>query len=390
MNIEDRKQTLLGLFQAGVDAVGGFNATSRALEDEQFSMPVHLVAVGKAADAMARGALSELGDSVVSGLVVTKHHHLSDELRSDSRLNCIESSHPLPDEHSLAAGAALADYVSAVPAEHQMVFLVSGGASALVEHLQPGLTLDDLQAATQKLIAGGAAIGEINQHRRTLSQIKGGKLASAVKCQVLQLLISDVPGDVLGDIGSGLLIPDAATGMPDSLPVWQHIQTRLVASSAIAQSAVMHAAIEKGLTVQQSTGSLDGDINDVRERVAGVLKAASSGIYIWGGEPTVVLPDAPGRGGRNQHLALALADVACKHGALSILVCGTDGTDGPTHDAGGLVDESTCEFAASQSLAIDRYLINADAGSALQKLDQLVTTGPTGTNVMDLCIAVVS
>jgi len=177
MNIEDRKQTLLGLFQAGVDAVGGFNATSRALEDEQFSMPVHLVAVGKAADAMARGALSELGDSVVSGLVVTKHHHLSDELRSDSRLNCIESSHPLPDEHSLAAGAALADYVSAVPAEHQMVFLVSGGASALVEHLQPGLTLDDLQAATQKLIAGGAAIGEINQHRRTLSQIKGGKLA---------------------------------------------------------------------------------------------------------------------------------------------------------------------------------------------------------------------
>ena len=389
MNRQQRKEALLALFQAGVDAVGGYQATRRALSTEDFASPVHLVALGKAADAMARGALSVLGDRLVSGLVVTKHDHLSDQVRTDSRLECIEAGHPVPDEHSLRGGARLYNFVRALPEDAQLVFLVSGGTSALVEHLDNELTLDDLKAATDRMLASGAAIGEMNRQRRQLSLIKGGKLAKVVRCKVLQLLISDVPGDVPGDIGSGLLIPDTATGMHEQLPVWQRIQTRIIASSSIAQAAVVVAAAEQGLVVQQPSGNLDGDMAEVHARVKSSLLTAKPGLYVWGGEPTVVLPQSPGRGGRNQHLALLLADAAATHGNVSVLVCGTDGTDGPTNDAGGLVDETSLHRAKEHSLNIDQYLQRADAGTALAQLDLLVTTGPTGTNVMDLCIAVV-
>ena len=389
MNRQQRKEALLAMFQAGVDAVGGYQATSRSLLIEDFTKPVHLVALGKAADAMARGALSVLGDTLVSGLVVTKHDHLSDQLRNDLRLECIEAGHPVPDEHSLHGGARLYDFVRSLPEDHQLIFLVSGGTSALVEHLDNNLMLDDLKAATDKMLASGAAIGEMNRQRRQLSLIKGGKLAKVVRCKVLQLLISDVPGDVPGDIGSGLLIPDAVTGMHEKLPVWQQIQTRIIASSSIAQAAVVSAVAEQGLDVQQHSGNLDGDMNDVHARVKNTLLSAKSGVYIWGGEPTVVLPQSPGRGGRNQHLALSLIDAAATHGSVSILVCGTDGTDGPTEDAGGLVDEASLKEAQAHSLDVDQYLQRADAGTALAQLDLLVTTGPTGTNVMDLCIAIV-
>ena len=389
MNRQQRKKALLALFQAGVDAVGGYQATRRALSAEDFASPVHLVALGKAADAMALGALAVLGDKLVSGLVVTKHDHLSDQLRNDSRLECIEAGHPVPDDHSLRGGARLYDFVRALPKEAQLIFLVSGGTSALVEHLDNELKLDDLKAATDRMLASGAAIGEMNRQRRQLSLIKGGKLAKVVACRVLQLLISDVPGDVPGDIGSGLLIPDDATGMHKQLPVWQQIQTRIIASSSIAQAAVVVAATKQGLVIQQPSGSLDGDVIDVHARIKSTLLTAKSGVYVWGGEPTIVLPQTPGRGGRNQHLALLLANEAATRGDVSVLVCGTDGTDGPTNDAGGLVDEVSLHSAQAHSLDIDQYLQRADAGTALAQLDLLVTTGPTGTNVMDLCIVVV-
>lgn len=389
MDKSQREQSLLQLFDAGVEAVGGYQATSRALQNVQFTSPVHLVAVGKAADAMAQGALLELGDVLVSGLVITKHDHLSKALQDENRLECIESGHPVPDEFSLQAGQRMYEFVGSVPSDHQLVFLVSGGASALVEHLDNGLSLTELSSLTDKLLASGAAIGEMNQQRRKVSLIKGGKLSNVVKCDVLQLLISDVPGDVPGDIGSGLLSPDEATGMGSHLPIWQKITTHIIASSAIAQSAVVSAALEQALPVMQSEGSLNGDIQQVSSMVAARLFQAGKGVYVWGGEPTVVLPDTPGRGGRNQHLALSLAKLAAEHGNVSILVCGTDGTDGPTTDAGGLVDESTVQMADNLNLDIDQFLSNADSGTALAELGQLVTTGPTGTNVMDLCIAIV-
>jgi glycerate 2-kinase len=153
---------------------------------------------------------------------------------------------------------------------------------------------------------------------------------------------------------------------------------------------VSAAAMQQGLVVQQSSGNLHGNMPDVIKRVQGVLGAADAakGIYIWGGEPTIVLPSEPGRGGRNQHLALALAQSMALHKNASLLVCGTDGTDGPTDDAGGLVSETTIAAATQAKLDIGIYLENADAGNCLATLDCLVTTGPTGTNVMDLAIAI--
>ncbi len=378
------------LFQAGVDAVGGFQATTRALHGYELGNSVYLVAVGKASDSMALGALEVLGDKLVSGLVVTKHDHLSEEIKGHSKLSCLESGHPVPDEPSLLAGQKLVEFVSAIPEEAELIFLVSGGTSALVEHLNEGLTLDDLKWETDKLLSSGADIGTMNKHRRTLSKIKGGKLSSYINCKVHQFLISDVPGDELADIGSGLLIPDEATGMPPTLPVWSRITTRIIASSDIAQAAVEKAAKSKGLLVIQEKGDLHGEMPLVVDRLSRTIldENAQAGVYIWGGEPTVVLPEQPGRGGRNQHLALALSKSIAAHGRGAVLVCGTDGTDGPTKDAGGLVTESTVSIAASKNLDIDDYLERADAGSCLEQLDALVTTGPTGTNVMDLAIVI--
>ncbi len=387
----ERATLLRELFQAGVDAVGGFEATARALQDIELGANVHLVALGKASDSMARGALHILGDKIVSGLVVTKHGHLSDELKSYDLFDCYESGHPVPDEASLIAGDKLVEYVRRIPSSDTLLFMVSGGTSALVEHLNAGLTLDDLKRETGKLLASGAAIGEMNKHRRTLSRIKGGKLASTIQCQVVQLLISDVPGDRLADIGSGLLVPDALTGMPPELPVWQRVSTRIIASSAIAQAAVKTAALHRGLFVVQGSGDLDGDMPEVLDRISNVIGSVQSqpGVYIWGGEPTVVLPENPGRGGRNQHLALALCESVAARGNASILVCGTDGTDGPTNDAGGLVSDATLASALENNLQINDYLARADAGNCLDALNALVTTGPTGTNVMDLAIAII-
>ena len=390
LNVHDRATQLQVLFQAGVNAVSGYEATCKFLKGVELPDQVCVVALGKAADSMAQGAVSVLGEKIVSGLVVTKHAHLSEALRNDTRFTCLESGHPVPDQASLLAGSTLKKYVQAVSSDQLLIFLVSGGTSALVEELNEELSLIDLKHETDKLLASGAPIGEMNVHRRTLSQIKGGKLAKHVQCSVLQLLISDVPGDKPADIGSGLLVPDATTGMHEALPVWSRIDTHIIASSAIAQAAVASMAFQKGLAVQQPSGSLHGNMPDVIERISGVLCAenAAKGVYIWGGEPTIMLPAKPGRGGRNQHLALALAPIISMQKNTSILVCGTDGTDGPTEDAGALVSETTHESACHSHLDIEAYLKDADAGSCLDLLGALITTGPTGTNVMDLAIAI--
>lgn len=390
MSCDNREDLLHHLYYAGVNAVSGFEATRSFLKTAQLPDKVHLVALGKAADSMARGALSVIDHRLVSGLVVTKHHHLSAELDADDRLVCIESGHPVPDESSLLAGCELVKFVRSLPAEHLLIFLVSGGTSALVEKLNEGLGLVELKNETDKLLASGTPIDQMNKHRRTLSEIKGGRLAKHVRCAVLQLLISDVPGDKPADIGSGLLVPDQSTGMSADLPVWSRVNTHIIASSAIAQAAVAAAARQKGLVVQQCSGSLYGDIPEVINRLAGTLGAtdAAKGVYIWGGEPTIVLPSKPGRGGRNQHLALALAKTMASHRCASLLVAGTDGTDGPTGDAGGLVSQQTVATAMQMHVQIDAYLQRADAGTCLEALGCLVTTGPTNTNVMDLAIAI--
>ena len=205
--------TLLALHAAGVEAVGGRQTVRRALADIDCGPAVRVAALGKAASAMALGARESLGDTLRSGLVLTKYAHLEPDLVADARFVCRESAHPVPDEASLEAGEALVDFVRAVADDEHLLVLVSGGASALVEQLVDGMTLEDLRQRTDALLADGAAIGEINRVRRSVSAIKGGgMLAHLGECRVTQLLISDVPGDRPGDIGSGPFVADAADG----------------------------------------------------------------------------------------------------------------------------------------------------------------------------------
>lgn len=421
VNPRDDRDLLVSLFNTGVDAVGGTQAVTVALSEKPLAShgALYAVAVGKAADAMLQGLLAHQSAALVSALVITKYGHVSETVQADDRVQVIESAHPVPDSNSLRAGDRLIEYLEQVPSDATLVFMVSGGASSLVEKLPGTMNLADLRRMTDQLLADGLDIGQMNRVRKAMSLIKGGRLARWCSgCEVVQFLISDVPSDEPGTIGSGLLVPpDDAELTVDLLPsaylpswanqwhsldnvpppadasVWSTITTSIVASNAHALDAIAAAVRSLNIPLRQANGHLTGDANDMARAIAAVLSSerSASGIYLWGGETTMQLPDQPGRGGRNQHLALALARQMSIYPAdgdgWSVLCCGTDGTDGPTGDAGGLVDHQTINAGTAQQLDIDYSLSSADAGSFLAAVDALVTTGPTGTNVMDVVIA---
>ncbi|MFM1892302.1 MAG: hypothetical protein RLZ44_1379, partial [Pseudomonadota bacterium] len=304
---------------------------------------------------------------------------------------------------SLAAGERLLAFLRDLPPDLPLLALVSGGASALVEVPRPGVTLEDLQRANAWLLASGLPIGEMNKVRKALSRIKGGGLLNYVgKRPVLGLLISDVPYDEPAVIGSGLLVP-AAPGELPALPDWLAELTGaaaeeasppsecpelvLVATLGDALDAAAAAGTAAGLAVHRHPEFLEGEAAERGRALAAFLLEAPPGLHLWGGETTVTLPAEPGRGGRNQHLALAAAELLDGRDDLVLLAAGTDGSDGPTEDAGGLVDGGTWGRALREGLDPRRALQRADAGSVLAATGDLVHTGPTGTNVMDLVIA---
>ena len=290
-----------------------------------------------------------------------------------------ESAHPVPDERSLAAGQRLLDWVDDLPASVTPLFLVSGGASSLVEVLEPGVSLESLGQLSARGLAEGVPIGELNARRAKLSRIKGGRLAARLAGRAARaLFISDVPDDDPAVIGSGLLGP-AASGV-------DCIERQVIASVDQAMEGVALAAAQRGLTVDCIRERFDGDATRLAARFTHELLMGNTQVRVWGGESTVRLPPQPGRGGRNQHLALAAAKLLPEYPQLLLLAAGTDGTDGPTDVAGGLVDADTCSRMAMAGLDPDDCLSRADAGTALAAADALVRTGPTGTNVADLVI----
>lgn len=349
------RAALTRLWRAGVDAVGGRAAVTAHLED--VPRPDRIAAVGKAAAAMAEGALARFPGTPT--LVVTKHGH--GPAPEGARL--LEAPHPLPGPESLIAGAALLEFISESRAP---LLLVSGGASALAESLAPGVTLATLQAETARLLATGADIHALNAVRAKLSRIKGGGLLRAAKGPAAVLALSDVEGDALAVIGSGLGLPRAED------------MARIVASNAHARAAV-EAAYEGAVICNEET--LYGPVETVAARLGAALRAGPPGLYIWGGEPVVTLPEDPGRGGRNQALALHLSREIAGMAGVTALAAGTDGTDGPTEDAGGFADGALWSDLATGALA------RADAGTYLAAHSALFRSGPTGTNVMDLCLA---
>ena len=377
---QSRRRLLLDLFQAGLARVDGRLCVARALQTVERPAHVWVAAVGKAASAMALGAWDALQSSIQRVLLITKDDHVSEQARGLPGVEIYESAHPIPDARSLETGARLLRWVDEVPADVEPLFLISGGASSLVEVLEEGVTFADLARLNSRGLAEGVAIGELNARRAQLSRIKGGRLAARLAGRRARaLFISDVPGDDPSVIGSGLMGP-VRRGEDDG------VQRAIVASIGSAVEAVRTAAAARGLRVSPAAPRFDADAVRLAIRFAHELHLNPGQVCVWGGESTLELPAAPGRGGRNQHLALAAARLIAGQSDLALLAAGTDGTDGPTEDAGGLVDGETVARISLGGLDADRCLARADSNAALAAAGDLVHTGPTGTNVGDLVI----
>jgi hydroxypyruvate reductase len=328
---------------------------------------------------MALGAHDALGSSIERTLIITKDAHVAPQLQVHPNTEIHESAHPVPDKRSLAAGQSLLKWLSALPRYVEPLFLISGGASSLVEVLEEGVTFEQLSRLNAEGLASGIPIGELNARRSKLSRIKGGGIARLLGDRPARaLFISDVPGDDPAVIGSGILGP--AGDARDS------IERSIVASLDHAIDGICEAARGWNLDVRKAPARFEGDAARLAVRFAHELHLNPAQVCVWGGESTVQLPPGPGRGGRNQHLALAAARLLAGQPQMLLLAAGTDGTDGVTDDAGALVDSETCARVALAELDADDCLRRADSGTALAASGDLIHTGPTGTNVGDLVI----
>jgi hydroxypyruvate reductase len=375
------RRVLLELFDAALRAASGRERTAQFLRDIKLSAPVAVFAVGKAASAMARGARDALGAAIHSMLVVTKHGHSDPELAHGLSVLQLETAHPVPDDSSLAAGAELESRLATLPPDVLPLFLVSGGSSSLIELLAEDVSLSELQSLNERGLAAGWDIAALNSERAKLSRLKAGGVARMLRSRrALALFISDVPADDPDVIGSGLL---GRSGRGDDL-----IERHVIANVDTAVRAAVEAAQARGLEFQARARRFDGDAAVVAEDFLATLRATSADGLVWGGESTVKLPQIHGRGGRNTHLALTIARALRPGEKLSVLAAGTDGTDGPTSDAGAIVDADSTDRASLAGCDVERAWREFDSGTALEAAEDLVHTGPTGTNVGDILIGI--
>jgi len=362
------------MFNAGISAVAGRESVIHTFEQTRGFKPDMIIAVGKAASGMCLGAHVVFGENIPT-LVATKYHHGEPALLDNPAITMIESGHPIPDENSLKAGQMLLEAVSAMAADSTLLLLVSGGASAIAEFLPEDKTLTDWQNLNNQMLSSGMNIAEINARRKAISLIKDGRLlANFPGKRVMTCAISDVEGDDISTIGSGVGDVNRTTARSE---------VKVIASNRIARNAVASQAKVLGMTIRENAESLYDDVFKLSAEIGTLIRHADKGVYIWGGEPTITLPDKPGNGGRNQSLGLALAKEISGMDNISILVAGTDGSDGPTQAAGAIVDGTTYRHEDEAQKALDA----ANAGDYLEKVGDLFVTGPTGTNVMDLVIA---
>lgn len=381
--LDPRRSLLLDLLRTALEAVDGQRVTARALRARGLggnACEYWVAAVGKAAASMALGAHEVLGRAIGRTIIITKDGHADEQARALPALTLCESSHPVPDERSLAAGERLLGFVRDLPPSIQPLFLISGGASSLVEALVEGADLDQLRALNRAGLAAGIDITELNDRRARLSRLKGGRLAAQLLGRPgLALFLSDVPSDDPAVIGSGLLGP--ARG---AAAARDRIERVIVASidTAIAAARARAGALAR----REDPERLAGAAERLGERLAQELRGGPPGVLVRGGESVVALPTSPGRGGRNQHLALAAARHIAGSEELFLLAAGTDGTDGPTSDAGALVDGGTWARVQAAGLDPQACLTAADSASALEAACDLLHTGPTGTNVGDVVL----
>ena len=358
----------------GVKATQGEIAVSKYCQKNQIDGSVKVIAVGKAAASMMKGLLSS-GITVSEGLVITKKGLGEKAFEQHEMIEQVQSSHPVPDDTSIIAGKKLLEFVQRCEKKDNLILLLSGGASSLAEVPVQGYSLQDIQQKTNFLLKSGATIQEINVVRSNVSEIKGGKLFTHFHGNSwTTLAISDVQGDDIQVIGSGIGAADEPT---------DRFKYSVVASNAAARKAAEKSVYSHGGMIVQNQEILYGDVFRLAKIISDKIHSLPKGVSILGGEPTVKLPEKPGRGGRNQSLALALAIEISGEKNIAILVAGTDGNDGPTLDAGGIITGQTVKNLNKSREALRK----ADAGTYLAANESLFTTGQTGTNVMDLLIA---
>jgi len=382
-------------------------AVQRALEGRQLPERITLVAIGKAAWAMAKAAHDMLGSRIGKGIVITKYDHVVHPLEG---ITMWEAGHPVPDQNSYRATREAIDLVSGLTEKDLVLFLISGGGSALFE--TPVIPENQMEDVTRQLLACGAEITEINTIRKRLSAVKGGKFAEiCAPAKVLSIVLSDIIGDPLDMIASGPACPDSATteealsivdkyGLQVSEEAMAALQrptpkvlsnVETVVTGSVTQLCVSAAETcrELGYEPRLLTASLSCTARDAGSFLASIAQFHRNTdhpvAYILGGE-TVVKLTGRGKGGRNQELALAAAEGISGISNAAVFSVGSDGTDGPTDAAGGYVDGSTRQRLLEQGIRIAQVLQNNDSYHALQKVDGLIITGPTGTNVNDLTV----
>ena len=395
---------------ASIRAVQPDDAVGRALTGQHFPGRIFLVAAGKAAWQMAKAAHDCLGSRITDGVVVTKYSHIMGPI---ANFTCCEAGHPVPDENSFAGTQKALDLVSNLTESDTVLFLLSGGGSALFEKpLIPGAELQDI---TNQLLACGADIVEINTIRKRLSAVKGGRFAQCcAPAQVFSIVLSDILGDPLDMIASGPAVPDTSTCaqaiaivqkynlklseeahalLSRETPKQLHnVTTRITGSVRELCSAAAKACKELGYEPVILTDQLCCQAREAGSFLASIVKTHSESgrklAFIAGGE-TVVQLTGHGRGGRNQELALSAAPGISGISGTCVFSVGSDGTDGPTDAAGGYVDHETLAELKVHGIAIHHVLQENDAYHALQKTGGLILTGPTGTNVNDVAIALI-
>lgn len=371
---DPRRLLLLDLYRAALAAVEGRRRVRAALAADPGSEVLSAVAVGKAAASMMLGAVDAFGERLRRGLVVAPDGGIARELADRPGIQCLEAGHPLPDERSLAAGEAVLVFAANTPPGSRVLLMVSGGASALLEVPQPGVSLADLQRLYGDATMQGLDVESLNSRRRALSQIKGGRLPELFAGSTTEgLMISDVPRDDPAVIGSGLL---AAPGC----------RLTLVGCLDDALDAVLRAARARGLSVHRIQDRLEGDAEAAARRISHELAVGEADLQVWGGETIVRLPRQPGRGGRCQHLALAAARCIAGHPEFLVLAAGTDGRDGASEDAGAIVDGETQQRIEDSGFDVAASLAATDSGPPLEAAGDLVYTGDTGTNVGDVVL----
>lgn len=400
----------LHIVTSAIDAVKPDAAVRRALQGATFPGRVFLVAVGKAGWQMAHTALQCLPTPPAQGIVVTKYGHVSTDLPG---ICCLEAGHPVLDENSFAATQAVLDMTADLSPADTVLFLLSGGGSALFEKpLVPGA---ELQVITRQLLACGADIVEMNTIRKRLSAVKGGRFAAhCAPAKVQTIVLSDILGDPPDMIASGPAAPDlsccdealkiaekydlqlspaARTCLGTETPRHlDNVQMQIIGSVRELCAAAAAQCRALGYEPLYLTDRLNCEAREAGRFLAAIARShANDGkklAFIAGGE-TVVRLTGSGLGGRNQEIALAAAENLSGLSNAAVISVGSDGTDGPTDAAGGYADGGTQAALAAAGWNIADALRQNDAYHALQSVNGLVHTGPTGTNVNDVAIALV-